>query len=251
MANYDKLFRTVSSFPLIDNHAHNLLNSDAFLAYPLEICFSEGRGDALRDAIQTSALKRGVQQLSKLYKCSPKWETIKSVRDTLPYDELCKTCFESTGIQCLLLDDGYGTSEHLRSIKSHVGLVDDARRVMRIESVAETILNNLVESITHSDSEVTINFATLLRNELKSLAESELVVAFKSIAAYRSGLNIDCNPNNEQVAVALSNHIKLSTLSPDKKVSSKLFDKTLIDYILNVAVEVAIDNDIPIQFHTG
>ncbi|CAG8448973.1 9809_t:CDS:2 [Diversispora eburnea] len=233
MGSYEKLFKTVASFPLIDNHAHNLSTSDAFLAYPLEGCFSEARGDALKDATQTSALKCGVQQLSKLYKCAPVWRTIKDVRNTLSYDELCKICFENIGIQCVLLDDGFGISEHLRDIKSHVGLVDDVRRIVRIESVAENILYNLAESIVHTDEEVKINFSTLLKNELRSLANSELVVAFKSIAAYRSGLNINCDINNEKIVIALSEHLKASTVSPVKNIAFKLFDKTLIDYILN------------------
>ncbi|RHZ52886.1 hypothetical protein Glove_456g18 [Diversispora epigaea] len=251
MDSYEKLFKTVASFPLIDNHAHNLSTSDALLAYPLEGCFSEARGDALKDVTQTSALKCGVQQLAKLYKCAPIWETVKHARNTLSYDELCKICFEKIGIQCVLLDDGFGISEHLRDIKSHVGLVDEARRIVRIESVAEKILNDLVESVTHTDEEVKINFSTLLRNELRSLANSELVVAFKSIVAYRSGLNVDCDIHNEKVATALTEHIKASAASPVKNIISKLFDKILIDYILTVAIEIAIETDIPIQFHTG
>ncbi|CAG8506257.1 15610_t:CDS:2 [Acaulospora colombiana] len=253
MDNRDTLLRTIASFPLIDNHAHNLLTADTILSCPLEVCFSEARGEALKDAIQTSSLKQGVRILAKLYRCAPSWEEIKRVRDTMPYDDLCKISFETTGIQSLLLDDGIYDLGALRDIKSHLGLVEDVRRILRIESVAESILRGLVESINKSNESV-ISFAAFegpLRNQLKSLANSKEVVAFKSIAAYRSGLNINCNLTNEEVAISLGNFIRSSTSSTNEQVNIRLAEKVLIDHVVNVAVDVALESGIPIQFHTG
>ncbi|CAG8491665.1 5769_t:CDS:10 [Acaulospora morrowiae] len=253
MTNRDALLKLVASFPLIDNHAHNLLTADSILTCPLEVCFSEARGEALKDAVQTSALKQAIQHLARLYKCAPSWDEIKRVRDTVSYDELCKASFETIGIQSLLLDDGLYDLGNLLDIKKHVGLVEDVRRIVRVESIAESVLKNLIESVNKSH-EAVISFAEFeepLRNQLRSLAESEEVVAFKSIAAYRSGLNINCNLTNEEVAVALGNFLRVYTSSATEQGTLKLTDKVIIDHVVNVAIDIAFENGIPIQFHTG
>ncbi|CAG8463378.1 21448_t:CDS:2 [Gigaspora margarita] len=205
----EALLRTISTFPLIDNHCHNLLTSDASLICPLETCFSEARGDALKDASQTIALKRGVQQLAKLYNCPPTFDDIKQVRDLMSYIDICKTCFKPIGIQSLLLDDGLDTLDGLMDVQSHVEFVDIAQRIVRIESIAEKILCDLATSVARSDQKV-VNFAEFeepLKKQLETYAKSESVVAFKSIVAYKSGLNIDHIPNAEAAAVALGSFI--------------------------------------------
>ncbi|CAG8606218.1 22588_t:CDS:10 [Dentiscutata erythropus] len=252
---YDReaLLRTVSTFPLIDNHCHNLLTSDASLICPLEVCFSKARGDALKDASQTSALKRGVRQLAEVYNCTPTLDNIKQVRDLMSHTDICKTCFEPTGIQCLLLDDGLDALGGLMDVQNHVGFVDVARRIVRIESIAEKILYDLATSVACTDQK-TLNFAAFeepLKKQLETYAKSESVVAFKSIAAYRSGLNIDYVPNAEAAAIALGNFITSFESLPDKKGSVRLVNKVLIDHILNLAIDIAVQHDIPIQFNTG
>ncbi|RIB04208.1 hypothetical protein C2G38_2254500 [Gigaspora rosea] len=249
----EALLRTISTFPLIDNHCHNLLTSDASLNCPLEACFSEARGDALKDASQTIALKRGVQQLAELYNCPPTLDDIKQVRDLTSYIDICKSCFKPTGIQSLLLDDGLDTLGDLMDVQSHVGLVDVAQRIVRIESIAEKILCDLATSVACSDQKV-VNFAAFeepLKKQLETYAKSESVVAFKSIAAYKSELNIDHVPNAEAAAAALGNFISNFKPPIDKEGSVRFINKVLIDHILNLAINIAIQHDIPIQFHTG
>ncbi|CAG8533873.1 4964_t:CDS:10, partial [Scutellospora calospora] len=211
MTVYDReaLLRTVSTFPLIDNHCHNLLTSDASVACPLEICFSEACGEALNDARQTSAFKRGIRQLAELYGCPSTLDNIKEVQDLMSYNKICETCFKPTGIQSLLLDDGLDPLGGLMDVQSHVGLVDDARRIVRIESIAEKILNDLATSVVRKEQKV-LNFAAFeepLKKQLEACAKSESVVGFKSIAAYRSGLDINCVQNAEFAAVALGNFV--------------------------------------------
>ncbi|GBC08721.1 hypothetical protein RclHR1_08340007 [Rhizophagus clarus] len=249
---HDILLRTVNTYPLIDNHAHNLLDSLTSLSCPLEICFSEARGEALQNAIETCALKRGVQQLSKLYNCEATLEAIKNVTDIKSYDELCKTCFEPTGIQCLLLDDGLDSLDGLRSVESHVGLVKCAKRIVRIEQIAEQVIGDLAKTFKTSEDEFVVelnSFRDPFNEKLESLANSDLVVSFKSIAAYRAGLNINCNVNDEDVALSLANFVLLCVKSEKQEI--KLVDKILIDYILKLTIDIAVKHDIPIQFHTG
>ncbi|CAG8568788.1 15064_t:CDS:10 [Dentiscutata erythropus] len=239
---YDRetLLRTVSTFPLIDNHCHNLLTPDASLSCPLEICFSEAQGDALKDVPQTSAFKRGIRQLAELYNCPPTFDDIKKVRDPKPHIDICKICFEPTGIQSLLLDDGLNPLGGIMDVQSHVGLVDVARRIVRIESIAEEILYDLATSVTSTDQRV-LNFSAFeepLKKQLETCAKSESVVGFKSVAAYRSGLNIDCVPNAEAAAIALGNFIS----DFDKKGPVRLANKAgyLVSVYSNVYVDIGL-----------
>ncbi|KAF0501942.1 glutamine synthetase/guanido kinase [Gigaspora margarita] len=186
MCDREALLRTVSTFPLINNHCHNLLTSDASLTCPLEICFSEAHADALKDASQTSAFKRG----------------------------------------------------GLMDVQSHVGLVDVARRIVRIENIAENILYDLATSVACTDQKV-LNFAAFeepLKKQLETCAKSESVVGFKSIAAYRSGLNINCVQSAETAAIALGNFISDFESLPDKKGSVRL-----AGYLASVYSNVYVD----------
>ncbi|CAG8438347.1 10813_t:CDS:10 [Dentiscutata heterogama] len=225
MANvvYDReaLLRIVSTFPLIDNHCHNLSTSNASLTCPLEICFSKACVDALKNAPQAIALKRCIRQLAEFYNCPPTLDNIKQVRDLMSYIDLCKSCFKSTGIQSLLLDDGLDALGGLMDMQSHVELVDVVRRIVRIESIAEKILYDLATSVACTNQKV-LKFSAFeesLKKQFEIYAKSESVAAFKSIAAYRSGLNIDCVPNPEATAVAFGNFISDFESLPDKKGS--------------------------------
>ncbi|CAG8767074.1 15008_t:CDS:2, partial [Racocetra fulgida] len=238
---YDReaLLRIVSTFPLIDNHCHNLLTSDASLICPLEVCFSEAHGDALKNMPQTSTLKRGVRQLAELYNCPPTLDNIKQVKALMSYIDIYKTCFKPTGIQALLLDDGLDALGDLMGVQSHVELVDVARRIVRIESIAEKTLYDLAMSATCKDQKV-LNFEAFeesLKKQFETYAKSESVAAFKSIAAYRSGLNINCDSNPEAITVALKNIITDFKSLSDKKGSVKLVNKVLTDHILKPLIE--------------
>jgi hypothetical protein len=137
-------------------------------------------------------------------------------------------------------------------VESHVGLVKCAKRIVRIEKIAEQVISDLVKSFKTSEEEFVVelkSFRDPLSEKLESLANSDLVVSFKSIAAYRTGLNINGNVSDEAVALSLAGFVFKCVKS--KKQEIRLVDKILIDYILKLAIDIAVKYDIPIQFHTG
>lgn len=130
-------------YPAIDNHAHPLLKE----VYRSEVNFdgliSEAQGPALaEDALHTLACYRATRQLGSLYegvRDDPSWEDLKAARAKVPYDELCRKCFEPAKIQCLLLDDGLGGVEELcEDYRWHDGLSrSPSKRIIRVEVVAQ------------------------------------------------------------------------------------------------------------------
>ncbi|KAJ4904775.1 glutamate-ammonia ligase [Raphanus sativus] len=70
------------------------------------------------------------------------------------------------------------------------------------------------------------------------------IVALKTIAAYRGGLDIDTHVSKEAAENGL-----VEVLQAGKPV--RIGNKGLIDYILTLSLEVAARCDLPLQIHTG
>ncbi|KAK6244644.1 hypothetical protein QUC31_011053 [Theobroma cacao] len=70
------------------------------------------------------------------------------------------------------------------------------------------------------------------------------IVGLKSIAAYRSGLEINPHVTREDAEIGLS-----EVLQSGKPV--RVTNKSFIDHILTCSLEVALQFDLPLQIHTG
>ncbi|KIJ51148.1 hypothetical protein M422DRAFT_244340 [Sphaerobolus stellatus SS14] len=65
---------------------------------------NEAYGEAFQHATHSLASYCAVLQLSKFYGCEATFE-VQKARDAMAYEGLCRKCFATTGIACLLLDD--------------------------------------------------------------------------------------------------------------------------------------------------
>ena len=135
----ESLAKTASSFPAIDNHAHNILSAEKKDAFPLHSLAGEGTGEARDDVMHTLSLKTATKHLAALFGCEPTWESVKSNREKLSQEELCKLCFGQAYIQCLLLDDLLiGIEGNCESTQTHKKLINGpVKRIVRLEAVAE------------------------------------------------------------------------------------------------------------------
>lgn len=136
--NYPLLQKAAFSFPIIDNHAHNILRETQSSTIALDGLTSEASGDALQDATKSVAAFRAINQLAQLYNCEPTLEAVKKARSALPYEELCQKNMKPTGIAMLLLDDGMDKIEELcHDYKWHDRLTKTpTKRIVRIETLA-------------------------------------------------------------------------------------------------------------------
>lgn len=197
----------IDTHPLIDNHAHPLLQpagqaDDSHPHHPLESIVSEATGDAL---LQTSPFSlahlRAVRQLAALLGCQPTWAAVKRARSALDERQLCRwqsTCFD--GIQCMLLDDGLGTHNAATAplrVLDHDRLTASAnRRIVRLETLAEDVLRELVpvpgpgpytDALPESIVE---DWMTRFREALRREYADDRVVGLKTVICYRTGLDI-------------------------------------------------------------
>lgn len=114
------------------------------------------------------------------------------------------------------------------------------RRLLRLEMLAQTLLSQ------------TDSFETFLERFRAEIDPPPAGAAgFKSIAAYRTGLDIQfVSPE-----VAASRFYALvetrRNLAHLQEKPVRLADKPLIDFLLGQALEIAAKHGMPVQFHTG
>jgi predicted TIM-barrel fold metal-dependent hydrolase len=220
--------------PVIDQHAHNLLNPAAASRYPYPAAFTEAHdAEMVNDhARQTLCYRRSVRAIAILLACEPTEEAILAQRTRLGLERLTALCYSAAKLDTVLLDDGF-LPEAILPLEWHQRFVP-VRRLLRLEMLAQKLLSQV---------EVFETFVERFRAELDPPPPA--VVAFKSIAAYRTGLNIQ----SVSPAEAKSRFYALKQGAPEQ--SLRLADKPLLDFLLRQALEIAARRGIPVQLHTG
>ncbi|XP_078427645.1 nodulin/glutamine synthase-like protein [Wolffia australiana] len=236
MEKYRELREAVESVQAVDGHCHNLVEIES--QFPFSRCFSEAEGEALAFAPDSLSFKRSLREIAGLYGCGASLAEVEDHRRMSGLPSISSKCFASANLCALLIDDGLYLDK-MHELEWHRKLGPSVGRVLRIEHLAETILNEEKRAHSHITLDSFINkFAA----SLKSSAEG--VVAFKSIAAYRSGLDIDPQVSKEDAEGGLAEDFFGSD-------SVRIKNKNLIDYIFTCSMEIAVSFDLPVQIHTG
>lgn len=249
------------TYTIIDNHAHPLLKESHRDDFPIEASISEATGPALHeDASETLASYRATKQLTQLYECSDSWNAMKSVRKDMDYDKLCWMCMKPTGIQCILLDDGLdGEGNCAETLEWHNQFtLSPSKRIVRIEVVAQvchqsvtvntqltlfrkSILKetiDLLDDINHMHSraeEIFSIFMPRFTEFLFSSARDRNVAGFKSIACYRTGLDISVSSTDEKVITSLKRALAEYQKTKQLRLAHKAFNDLLVRKTLEVA----------------
>lgn len=192
------LSKFVDGIRPVDHHCHNIQSLKGTAnAHNFRSGFTEARDDRI---INMHASNRSVRSLCSLLHISPSTEE-KSLqeREKIGLESLCSLYFNAAKLDAIMIDDGF-VPETVLPIEWHkdnlTGVI--VKRILRIEHIAEqAIVKALNESYTEQGT-VALNsplssitsfdhaFRTALTNEISSSD----VVAFKSICAYRCGLDI-------------------------------------------------------------
>ncbi|KAF9028050.1 amidohydrolase 2 [Hymenopellis radicata] len=245
MDDLQTLHRTAFTFPAIDNHAHGLLLESQRDAIPFEALF-EAEGHAMKDVPFTIPALQAVTQMGKVLGLNdPTWDDIKRARSETEYTTLCEIYMNPTKIAGLLLDDGLGgVAELAHDWTWHTRFGCTVWRVVRIETSAEDIM---VDIMKRGDALTLESFVEEYTNMLVDNASRAEVVAFKSIACYRTGLDISLSDSVEDVEACLSTLFAQYA----EKGTVRLAHKPLNDYLVRICLKVAAQYNKPVQFHTG
>ncbi|MCO5557335.1 hypothetical protein L7F22_010898 [Adiantum nelumboides] len=222
---------------IVDGHSHNLVDHRAS-SFPFLRAFTEAEGDAVQFAPHTLSFKRSMRDIATLYGCSASFNTIEQYRLTQTMEALCSKCLEATNLSAVLIDDGLRL-EKMYLLEWHKSIFPNVHRVLRIETLAESLIK---EGISGGVKWTFNDFLDRLISVLKE--SSGQVVAFKSIAAYRGGLNIDPHVSKAQAEVVFTRYVQSGA-------PIRIDDKCLLDFIFLCGLEVATQCGLPIQIHTG
>jgi len=169
-----------------------------------------------------------MRELAVFFGCDPCYAAVCEARKSYSPSSLFEKVLSESNIKAVLIDDGF-LPEKSRGIKWHSKYVE-ARRILRIEKLAQDAL-----LISPSFDTFESIFSSRLKNESLSAA------ALKTVAAYRCGLEIKNYPLKA---------VRESFLSV-KRSGGRIVEAPLISFLLRLAAKNAIENDIPLQIHTG
>lgn len=227
----------LDAVPIYDHHAHALFREEVWRATPFETYFTEAYDPVILEKFVPDNVfyRRSLRELAGFYGCEPSRNAILEARSGRDYAELSRRMFADALIEQLLLDDGIWP-ESLMSVEACGHFVHlPARRVLRLE----TELALMVERY-----ETISKLFNAFEAHLRSLASG--LAAFKSIVAYRTGLALE---HHTPVELQRAYHDLLQGLEPGKP--PRITSKVILDEMLWLALRVAQDVDLPVQFHTG
>lgn len=257
MENLDPLRQLIQSHPLIDNHAHNLLNRESatdYDTYPLEAIVSKAHGRALENARTTLPLLRATNQLAELYgsPCAD-WDDVQSAHDKWvreDYNGLIQKSLKGT--HALLLDDLL--DEEIEPSNWHDNFTNSpTTRIVRIEAVAEAQILQIASSERKPGETVWNNFRQRFQDAISEALEDPNVVAFKSIVCYRTGLDVDPYSSDD---LTLGGSLLRTLDSGTTRSGFRVEDKPLCDWLVQqtlkaISFKKKAGISKPLQFHTG
>ena len=224
----------LADIPLIDQHAHNIFRPEVVAHYPYAAAFTESYDPEIINyhARHTFFYQRSLREIATLLNCEAEEAAILARRESLGLEELTQIYFQAANLEAIYLDDGL-QPETILPLSWHERFIP-VRRILRLELLAEQLI---------PQSEDFAQFLARFNSELDPPPLG--VVAFKSIACYRSGLDIQ--PVADEVAAA---HFALLKQQLQNQ-PLRLTDKSLIDFLLQQALLVAAKYRLPVQLHTG
>lgn len=227
----------LSAIPVVDGHGHPLLRDpgDVALGTFLDL-FSEGRSGTMRGHVaHTGYYRRAIHALADRLGVAPTAEAVLEARRRHLGPDTWRAQLAAAGIAALLVDTGYPPDGGmpLEEMRRRLGCA--VHEVFRIETCAERLL---VERLAYDE------FMGAFRGALLDAAPGS--VAFKTIVAYRTGLDVrrwsddDCRASYARA---------LAAVPPGGR--PRLADKPLLDRLVETTLDVARETSRPVQIHSG
>jgi len=149
-----RLRAAIRTTPIIDNHAHNLLDQSTAIYVPFHSITTEAEEEALKTTFSSLSHQRALQQLKELYEydgLDEHWDWLSLLelrqcwRESREH-ELNSKCFQGTHV--ILMDDGLNLSGDVHSYQWHDQYTAaPTKRIVRIEREAELIMEKLLGTV--------------------------------------------------------------------------------------------------------
>jgi len=229
------LLACVAEQPLVDHHCHGVLHRDADEA-TLESLLSEGAGfpgGSAFDSLAGFAFRRLCPPVLGLPPHAGLGDYAVR-RAELGATEVSKRFLQAAGLAAMCVDTGF-TPEPLTSPAELGGLAGVAAyEIVRLERVAEDVAAAGVRAA---------GFAGAVRSALATRTAD--AVGTKSIAAYRTGLDLDPGrPSDAEVTAAAGRWL---AAAGNPGGPPRLADETLQRFLIWCGVDLRL----PVQFHVG
>ena len=223
---------------VVDNHCHGILRSQRFDdAVSWRRAFTESADPGMpRDHVASTAFyRRLIRTLAAFFDCEPEEEAVFAARAEMEVSELTGALLRAANVEILLIDTGYPPPEEVLP-EDELAELGGCRiePMLRIETLMERLLAE-----HGSLEEVKEALATALDD-----VRGQGYVALKSIAAYRTGLDVREWTGEEA-------EDSLREFRRAEEGAARLAHKPLLDTLLHVAFTAAARQEVPVQFHVG
>jgi uncharacterized protein len=225
----------LSAIQIVDHHCHNLLTPGELSEADYVACFTEAYDpDVLADQTrQTLSFHRGLREVAELLGCEAELAAILAAREQLGFEAWAERCLAASGIETLLLDDGF-QPERIQPLEWH-SRFGQIRRIVRVEYLAEQLIPQVPRWTM---------FQEAFRAVLADLPPE--VVGFKSVVAYRGGLQIE-RPDPSDAASAFRALHRQAAGGQRVRLASP----ALNNWVVLATLDAAARSGRPLQLHTG
>ena len=223
---------------LIDHHVHGVVTADLDRAGFEQLLTESPRpapaGTTTFDTQLGFAVRRSCAPVLGLEPHAPGEDYLRR-RAELGAAEVNRRLLTAAGVSMWLVDTGYQPGLLTTPEQMAAASGAPARPVIRLESVAESVLRS---------GPGAANFAAEFAATLAGQTAAGGAVGYKSIAAYRFGLDFSpARPDSAEVAAAAGRALKALEASP----AARLGDEVLLRHL----IWTAVDTGLPLQFHAG
>ncbi|MGX1365963.1 putative TIM-barrel fold metal-dependent hydrolase [Streptomyces canus] len=226
-----RVHEALAAARLVDHHCHGVV-TDALDRPGFESLLTEGSawpGISPFDSPVGVAVRRHCAPLLDLPRHAPP-DAYLARRAELGPHEVNRRFLTAAGTEVFCVDTGYAP-DRITSPHELAGIAGGtAHEVVRLESVAEAVAARGVEPDAYADA--------FRAAALEAVARPD-VVAVKSVAAYRTGFDLDpARPSDAEVTRAAADWLARG---------GRLADPVLVRHLLWTAVDLGL----PLQLHTG
>jgi hypothetical protein len=229
----------LAQVPIVDNHCHGILLDQTFGDIASwRGAFTESTDPGMaRDHVATTAFYgRLTRTLAGFLACEPEEQAVFAARTGKDGREFAATLLRAANVDTLLLDTGFPPPQKVLPVPELGELGGcGAEPMLRLEVLMERLLG---ENDTLSGTEEALDAA------LQDV-RAQGYVALKSIAAYRTGLDIG-EWLRDEAEGSFRDYKRTATTG-----SVRLVHKPLLDTLSHVAFAQAARQEVPVQFHVG